>query len=60
MILGLIPSRLKSRRLPNKAVKKINGETLIEHLIHRLKISNKVDNIVLATTKNKEDLKISL
>lgn len=57
-VTAIITSRLKSRRLPNKAVKKINGETLIEHLIHRLKISNKVDNIVLATTKNKEDLKI--
>ena len=38
-----------------KAIKKINNETTTEHLIHRLKISNKVDNIVLATTKNKED-----
>ena len=57
-ITAIITSRLKSRRLPNKALKKINRETLIEHLIHRLKISNKVDNIVLATTKNKEDLKI--
>lgn len=57
-ITAIITSRLKSKRLPNKALKKILGETLIEHLIHRLKISNKLNNIVLATTKNKEDLKI--
>ncbi len=57
-ITAIITSRLKSKRLANKALKIINSETIIEHLIHRLKISNKVDNIVLATTKNKEDLKI--
>ncbi len=44
--------------MANKALKIINSETIIEHLIQRLKISNKVDNIVVATTKNKEDLKI--
>ena len=57
-ITAVIVARLKSKRLPNKALKLIGNETIIEHLLKRLKLSKKVKNIVLATTKNKEDLKI--
>jgi len=57
-ITAVITSRLKSKRLPNKALKKINNDTLIEHLIKRLKQSKKITNIILATTKNRQDLKI--
>ncbi len=55
---AIIVSRLKSQRLPNKALKLINNEPLITHLIKRLKLAKNVDKIVLATTKNNEDLKI--
>ncbi len=55
---AIIVSRLKSKRLPNKALKLINQETLITHLIKRLKLAKNIDKIVLATTKNNEDLKI--
>ena len=57
-ITAVIVARLKSKRLPGKALKKINNETLIDHLIKRLKLSKKINNIVLATTTNKEDKKI--
>ena len=55
---AIIVSRLKSQRLPNKALKLINQEPLITHLIKRLKLAKKIDKIILATTKNNEDLKI--
>ncbi len=55
---AVIVSRLKSKRLPNKALKLINQEPLITHLIKRLKLAKNIDKIVLATTKNNEDLKI--
>lgn len=55
---AIIVSRLKSERLPNKALKLINEEPLVTHLIKRLKLAKNVDKIVLATTKNNEDLKI--
>jgi len=58
-ITAVILARLKSKRLPGKALKKINNETLIGHLIKRLKLSKKINNIVLATTRNKEDQKIA-
>ena len=55
---AIIVSRLKSKRLPNKALKLINQEPLITHLIKRLKLAKNIDKIILATTKNNKDLKI--
>jgi len=57
-ITAVIVARLKSKRLPNKALKLINKETTLDHLIQRLKLSKQINNIILATTKNIEDKKI--
>lgn len=57
-VCAVILCRLKSKRLPKKAIKKINGETLISHLIKRLRLSKNINKIVLATTQKKEDLEI--
>ena len=57
-VTAVILARLRSKRLNQKAIKKINSETSIQHLIKRLKNSKKIDNIILATTKKKEDLKL--
>ena len=45
-ITAVIVARLKSKRLPGKALKKINNETLIDHLIKRLKLSKKVNRCI--------------
>lgn len=57
-VTAIIVARLKSKRLNNKVIKKINKETLIEHLFKRLKSSKTIDNIVLATTNRPEDSKL--
>jgi len=57
-VTAIIVARLKSKRLHNKAIKKINNETLIEHLFKRLKSSKIIDDIVLATTNRPEDFKL--
>ena len=57
-ITAVIVARLKSKRLPSKALKLINKETTLDHLIRRLKLSKQINNIILATTKNIEDKKI--
>jgi len=44
-----------STRLPKKVMKKICGKTVLEHDINRLKLSKNIDEIVIATTTNKED-----
>jgi len=51
----IIQARTGSTRFPKKVLKKINGTSLIEHIIYRVKKAKKIDQIVLATTKKKED-----
>ena len=58
-ITALIVARSKSKRLPNKATKKICGFSTIEHLIKRVKKSKKINKIILCTTTNAEDKKIA-
>ena len=50
-----ISVRTGSTRLPNKALKYINGKTTIEYLIDMVKQSNYTDNIILCTTNLSED-----
>ena len=54
-VIGIIVARSDSKRLKKKALLKINGRTTIDHLIKRIKLSKKIDDIILCTTKNKID-----
>lgn len=51
----VIAVRMKSTRLPKKALLKIKGKTVIELLIDRLKTSKKADVIVLCTSIHPDD-----
>lgn len=51
----LIAVRMKSTRLPRKALAMIEGQTLIEHLIDRVKTAEEVDEVILCTSTHKED-----
>ena len=42
-ILGLIPTRLNSQRLPQKALMPINGIPLVVHTYKRAKLSKKLE-----------------
>jgi spore coat polysaccharide biosynthesis protein SpsF (cytidylyltransferase family) len=55
MIIAFVPCRLKSTRLPNKAVKEIFGIPAIERCLLNAKAISKCDKIVLATSTNPED-----
>ena len=57
-IVAIIEARMGSNRLPGKVLKKINNKPILEILIERLKLSENIDNIVIATTKKKLDDKI--
>jgi N,N'-diacetyllegionaminate synthase len=58
-ISAIIACRLKSSRLPKKAILKIGGITSIELCIkNTLKISN-LNNVILATSDNKQDSELS-
>ncbi len=57
-IYGLIIARMRSKRLPNKAMLNIGVTTAIEHLIERVKQSKNLNKIILCTTENQEDNKL--
>ena len=54
-IIIIIQARIGSTRFPKKVLKLIQQKPVIWHVINRLKQIPKIDNIVLATTKKKED-----
>ena len=54
-ICALIQVRMKSKRLPKKALVDIEGYTAIERVVNNLKPSKYIDEIILATSTNKED-----
>lgn len=55
MILVIVQARQGSIRLPNKVLKKVNGKPIISILLHRLSLAKRVDKIILATSKNRNN-----
>jgi spore coat polysaccharide biosynthesis protein SpsF len=53
-----IPVRLLSARLPNKALKEINGKPIIKYLIERIQSAKKIHDIVVCTTTHESDDKL--
>ena len=51
----IIQARMNSTRLPNKVLAKLNGKSLFEFLVTRLKKGTLVNEIILATTNNPID-----
>ncbi|MGL4874552.1 MAG: cytidylyltransferase domain-containing protein [Clostridium sp.] len=57
-VVCVVQARMSSSRLPGKVLMKIEGVSILEHIIRRLKKSEEIDEIIIATTENKEDDKI--
>ncbi|MCD6579027.1 acylneuraminate cytidylyltransferase, partial [bacterium] len=56
-IAAIIQARTSSTRLPGKVLKELpynSGITCLEQVIRRLKKSKKLNDIIIATTKDKE------
>lgn len=51
----LIIGRLKSTRLPNKLLIDIKGKPIISHLLDRLKLAKKIDEIIICTSTLEQD-----
>lgn len=56
--LAIIQARCGSSRLPGKVMKKLCGKTALEWVIERVKRSRYVNEVIVATTLNKEDIAI--
>ena len=54
-VILITQARVGSTRLPNKVLKKINGKTLLEIHIERIKKSKLIDKIIIATTIQQND-----
>ena len=55
-IIAVVQARMRSTRLPNKAMKKINSTPIIQILFSRLSKSTCIDDIILATSEDKSNL----
>jgi len=58
MIIACLQVRLKSKRLPNKALIKIKNKPLFLHVVQRIKCAKKIDKVIVCTSKNKQDIPI--
>lgn len=54
-VIIIVVARVESKRLPNKALLKINNQSLIEHLLIRLNKNKKNKELLLCTTKRMAD-----
>ncbi len=57
-MLAIIQARVNSKRLPGKVLKKINKFTVLEQVISQVNEVFEKENIIVATSKNKQDLAI--
>ena len=57
-VLSIIQARMESARLPGKVLMKIQGKSILEHIVDFLKYSELTDRIIVATTKLPQDDKI--
>ena len=51
----LITARLKSTRLPEKLLREVEGRPIFSHMIDRLKLAKRVDEIIVCTSTNTQD-----
>lgn len=56
--LAIIQARMGSSRLPGKVLMDLSGKTVLERGIERVKKSKLVDEVIVATTMEKEDIPI--
>lgn len=54
-VVAIIQARMGSTRLPGKVMMKIQGKTVLDHVISRVKQSKGIDDIVIATTTESDD-----
>ena len=54
----IIQARTSSTRLPNKVLLPLEHKTVLEHVVLRAKRAKLINEIIIATTKDKEDTKI--
>lgn len=54
-IIAIVQARMGSKRLPGKAMKRINGRPMLYYCLHQLSFSRELGRIVLATSRLREN-----
>ena len=54
-ISAIVQARIGSTRFPGKVISDINGKSMLEILVERLKLCRQLDEIIIATTNDEED-----
>ena len=54
-VAAIIQARMGSTRLPGKILKTVNGKTLLEYQIERVRRAKLIDEIIIATTTKESD-----
>lgn len=54
-VVAIIQARLSSQRLPGKVLKDLNGHTLLERVVYRVRSASTVQEVWLATSVEPED-----
>src|SRR5665648_212497 len=57
-VIDIVQARIGSTRLPGKVLLDLEDKTVLEHVIRRIESSEHVDDVVVATTISKADLRI--
>ena len=55
MVIGVIPARLKSTRLPEKILAPIAGKPLIVHVMERASMAERLDKVLVAIDSSKTE-----
>ena len=56
-MIAIIQARMSSKRFKGKVLKKINDNTILDIIIKRIQMSQKVKKIIIATSKKKVMIK---
>ena len=57
-VVAIVEARMGSSRLPGKVLSDIFGKPALERLIARLRLSKRIDEIIVATTNSSKDDKL--
>ena len=58
-VVAIVQARMGSTRLPGKVMREITNVPMIELLLNRLKLSQRLDQVVLATSKDPQNKQLS-
>ena len=54
-IVAIIQARMGSTRLPGKVLQDINGQTMLSHVVQRVRLAKLLDQVIVATTVEAAD-----